>query len=91
MCSKYYLQNEICFAERESTKSTVQSKVQVKFSVYNILMQCTLIYIEREVEANFVCMSISSVDKGLRSASSEYSLHCNLHAVFPFNIGKSWM
>ena len=61
MCSKYFVQNEVCVAERESTKSTVQSKVQVKFSVYNMLMQCTLIYIEREVEDNFVCQYPRSI------------------------------
>ena len=55
MCSKYFLKNEVCVAERESTKSTIQSKVQVKFSVYNMAMQCTLIYVKREVEDNFVC------------------------------------
>ena len=54
MCIKYFLQKEVYVAEREGTKSTVQSKVQVKFSVYSMSMQA-LIYIVRDVEANFVC------------------------------------
>ena len=63
MCSKYFLQNEVCVGERESTKSTVQTKVQVKFSVYNMPMQCTHIYMSEKLK--IISCVTTSVDKGL--------------------------